>query len=209
MSAHLFFWRRAVPVAIGFLFMSSAAYSQSRLQYDFVDVSYGQAEADNPSGFGGDLDADLIGISGSFAIAEQVFIQGGYGQIDFDDIFGLSADADEITVGVGWHEPVGTNTDVIFDINYLYVDVEVCGAGLCISDDDSGYSANAGLRSLMSNDKLELAGSVGYADSGSGSGEVGVAGSARYHFNDSFSGAILAGFGEDVTSYGVSFRLAW
>ena len=186
------------------LFMSPVAHSQSRLQYDFVELSYGQADID--VGVFGDLDADLYGISGSFDISEQLFVQAGYGKLELDDI---AAEADEIFLGLGWHNPVSANTDVIFDVNYLYVDAEDCSLGVCFSDDESGYSLDIGLRSLMSNDKLELAGSIGYADVGSGDGEAAVSGSARYHFTNSFSGAIAAGFADDVTSYGINLRFAW
>ena len=205
MSTYTFFWRVTTLVVFGCLFMSSVAHSQSRLQYSFVDVEYGQAEVDVS---GADLDADIIGISGSVAITDQVFIQGGYANADFDDVFGISLEEDDFFLGVGWHTASSTNTDFIIDVNYLYADAEACFGGLCISDDDSGFGLNLGLRSLMANDKFELAGSVGYADIGASSDFV-VAGSARFHFSSAFSGAIGAAFSDDVTQYGVNLRFAW
>ena len=207
MSMYTFFWPVTTLVVFGCLFMSSVAHSQSRLQYSFVDVAYSQAEVDVGGGFG-DIDADIIGISVSVAITDQVFIQGGYANADFDDVLGISLESDDIFLGIGWHTATSTNTDFFIDVNYLYVDAEACLGGLCISDDDSGFGVNLGLRSLMGNDKFELAGSVGYADIGVSSDFVGAA-SARYHFTSAFSGAIGAAFSDDVTQYGVNLRFAW
>ena len=82
---------------------------------------YSQADIDDP-GFGvGDLDADLIGISGSVAITDELFIQAGYAKTDFDDVFGISLEADDIFLGIGWHRALTENTDFVFDANYLFV----------------------------------------------------------------------------------------
>ncbi len=207
MSTYKFFWRVTTVVVFGCMFMSPVAHSQSRLQYSFVDVAYSQADIDDP--FVGDFDADIIGISGSVAITDEIFIQGGYANTDFDDVLGISSEADDIFLGVGWHNALTANTDFVFDVNYLYVDVKACAAGFCISDDESGFALDLGVRSLMSNDKVELAGGVSYADVGADSGDFAVAGSARYHFTSAVSGAIGLAFGDDVTQYGVNLRFAW
>ncbi len=209
MSTYTYFWRVTTVVVFGCMFMGPVAHSQSRLQYSFVDVAYSQADVDDPIGGVGDLDADIIGISGSVAITDNLFIQAGYSKIDFDDVFGISLEADDIFLGVGWHNALTANTDIVFDVNYLYVDAEACAGGLCISDDDSGYGLDLGVRSLMGNDKVELEGGVGYADVGDGSGDFAVAGSARYHFTSAVSGAIGVAFSDDVTQYGVNLRFAW
>ncbi len=262
MSTYKFFWRVTTVVVFGCMFMSPVAHSQSRLQYSFVDVAYSQADVDDPGGGVGDLDADIISVSGSIAITDELFIQAGYDKTDVDDVFGISLEADDIFLGIGWHNALTENTDFVFDVNYLYVDAELCAVAaapppppppsaaayaqqayikasnpdvpstfgqrvalsgdtlvvgaptedsgvFCISDDDDGYGLDLGVRSLINNDKVELAGGVGYADIGDDSGDFVVAGSARYHFTNAMSGAIGAAFSDDVTQYGVNLRFAW
>ena len=162
MSTYTFLWRVTTLLVFGCLFLNPVAHSQSRLQYGFVDVAYQQAELDEPVPGGGDLDADVISISGSVPINELFFAQAGYASVDFDDVLGISSEQDDFFLGIGWHIPISTNSDFIVDANYFYAEAEACGAGLCISVDDSGYGLNLGVRSLISNDKIELAGIVGY-----------------------------------------------
>lgn len=212
MSTYTFFRRVTALVVFGCLFMSPVALSESRLQYNFVDVAYSQADVDDFVFMGGDLDADVIGISGSVAINERFFVQAGYANIDFDDIPALgitSLESDGVFLGIGWHTALSDNSDFVITADYLYVDAEVCGAGFCISDDENGFGVGLGVRALVGSDKIELAGGVAYVDVGPDSGDFSVAGSARYHFTSSVSGAIGVAFGDDVTQYGVNLRYAW
>lgn len=194
--------------ALFLLGMFTGAHAQSNLQYSFVEVAYGQSEVDIDVSGVGDVDADLLGVGASFGFGDNFFIQVAYEDADFDDVLGVDLEGEGYSLGFGAHVAASANVDWVFDLNYVYVEVEACGFGICIDEDDNGYSLGVGLRSLHASDKLELAARLGYVDV-SDSGDAVVGGSLRYHFNDSFSGSVGASASKDVTTYGVSVRVAW
>ena len=201
--------RIVASISLGLLLFSPLTYAQSRLQYSFVEVSYSQADIDEPVSGVGDLDADILGISVSVAINDQFFVQAGYANADFDDVAGITLEEDDVFAGVGWHTALNADTDFAITANYLYADAEACDFSMCISDDDSGFSVTAGIRSLISNDKVEFGIGLGYADIGDGSGDGSLSGSVRYHFTEAISAGLGIAFGNDATQYGIGLRFAW
>ena len=195
--------------ALFLLGMFTGAHAQSNLQYSFVEVAYGQSEVDIDVSGVSDVDADLIGVGASFGFGDNFFIQVAYEDADFDDVFGVDVEGEAYLLGFGAHVAASANVDWVFDLNYVYAEIEACGFGICIDEDDNGYSLGVGLRSLLASDKIELAARLGYLDVGDSSGDATVGASFRYHFNDSFSGSVGVSGSEDVTTYGVRLRVAW
>ena len=164
--------------------------------YNFVQAAYQRAEVDGQ--FGIDIDGDSFGLSGSFDVGQDFHVFGGYQQFDFD--FGI--DLDQYTLGLGWHPGISSNTDLVLALAYVNVEAEAPG----ISDDDDGYSASVGLRSMLS-DRFELAGNLVYTDIGAGDGDVSVAAQAWYSLTESFAIGAGAEADDDVIIYGAGFRV--
>ncbi len=176
----------------------------SRLQYNYVEGGYARAQIDVL----GDIDANLYGIGGSFAVADNVFVQGAYERTEFEKILGVDLSANTFQVGVGGHMPIADSTDLVLSAEYVYVDVQASGFGFSASDNESGFDARIGVRSLLADDAIELAGGATYIFIDS-DGEAGIDGSIRYHFTDQVSAAVGAAWAEDTIAGSISLRFAW
>jgi hypothetical protein len=181
----------------GLLILSSVVATADGLNYNFIQAAYQEVDIDLGGGF--DADGDGFGIGGSMAINDDWFIFADYSTFDFESVVDLSS----LTIGGGYHAAVSDKTDWFATLGYAKAEIDVQGVG---STDDSGYAISAGLRSMVS-EKFELYGSLGYADLGGGADGTSVAGGFWY----SLSGNMAVGFGvdfdDDVTAYGVGFRL--
>lgn len=81
-------------------------------------------------------------------------------------------DLDLLTLGAGYRLPLNSFTDAYFGLNYERAEVE--------NNEDSGYSLNAGVRSMVT-EQVELQGELGYYDIDDG--DVTVKVGANYYFS--------------------------
>jgi len=181
----------------GLLLLSSAVTMADGLNYNYIQAAYQEVNIDVGAGF--DVDGDGFAIGGSVEVNDDWFVFAGYSTFDFESV----VDLDSLTIGGGYHAPVSDKTDWFATLGYAQAEVSAPGLG---SEDDSGYAVSVGLRSMVS-EKFELFGSLEYADLGGGADGTSVAGGFWY----SLSGNMALGFGvdidDDVTAYGVGFRL--
>lgn len=182
-------------MSIAMLAMCAAPALADELSYNYIDLGYQAVEIDLGGGF--DVDGDGFAIGGSFEGGESWHIFAGYGSTNFD--FGV--DLNELAIGAGYHTPISDTVDFVGELAYVTVEVEV-PAGF--STDEDGIGASIGLRGMMS-DVVELSGSIDYVDLG-GDGETSFDANAWFNMSPAFALGINAGFGDDVTTYGVGVR---
>ncbi len=165
------------------------------LDYNYLEGGYQRIELDDDFF---DVDGDGFGIGGSFEVGDNAFVFGSYGTADFD--FGI--DFNELTAGVGYHVPVGTNTDFVASIAYVRAEAEASG----IDIDDNGIGASIGLRSMVT-DTVEVFGNINYVDLDDSGDDTSFSGGAWFNVTETFALGVSAGFGDDTTTYGASARL--
>lgn len=181
---------------VAFLLLTglSAGAAAEGLNYNFLEVGYGEVNIDSP-----DVDGDALGIGGSYAMTDEFHLFAAYSMADFD----FDVELTEFNVGVGFNTPIADNIDVVASLAYVYAEVDVPGFG---SEDDNGYGLGVGLRALVS-PQVELHGGVDYVDlSDSGSDTVLGAG-FRFNFNERFAAGLSGSWGDDVSSYTLTGRL--
>lgn len=122
--------------------ISSSAMAASP-DWRFVEGGYTNADI-------GRGDFDGIDVGGVYLLENNVYVTGEYKMLDDS-----GTDLDMTTVGLGYRMPLNATTDAYFGANFERIDVE--------SYDDNGYSVNAGVRSMVS-EQVELLGQIGYYD---------------------------------------------
>lgn len=167
------------------------------LSYNFVEIGYQKAEFDDDFG-GGSVDGDGYGISGSFEVGDSWFITASYGTLDFD--FGV--DLDQLSVGGGFYMNLSERVDFFAVVSYIRAEVSASGFG---SADEDGYGVAVGMRGLVT-DKVEVSGSISYADLGSGADGTAIGVEGLYSFTDNFALGLGIQTDDDITMYGVSGR---
>ena len=168
------------------------------LSYNFVEIGYQKAEFDYDFG-GSSVDGDGYGISGSFEVGDSWFITASYGTLDFD--FGV--DLDQLSVGGGFYMNLSERVDFFAVVSYIRAEVSASGFG---SADEDGYGVAVGMRGLVT-DKVEVSGSISYADLGSGADGTAIGVEGLYSFTDNFALGLGIQTDDDITMYGVNGRL--
>ena len=160
--------------------------------YNFIEFAFLDTEIDaGPV----DIDGDGFALSGSYAIADNMYVIAGYSDSDYD--FGL--DGTLLNLGVGFYTGLKEDLDFVADLSYL--DAEVAGSGGSVDED--GYSIRAGVRARI-NPSLELEGGLVLIDLTDS--DTGFRGTARYYFNDEFA---VFGSLQDIdneTSFNIGVR---
>lgn len=182
---------------IGVLMLGSTAALADGLSYSYIQASYQEVDID----FGGGInaDGDGFGVAGSVEIAESWFLFADYSSFDFESV----VDFTSLSAGAGWHTGISDQTDFFATFGYAEAEIDVQGFG---SVDDSGYGASIGVRSMVS-DSLELYGSLGYVDLGNGADGTAIGAGLWYSVSGNMAVGLGASFDDDVTAYGVGFRL--
>jgi hypothetical protein len=169
------------------------------ISYNFIEAEYQEIDID--SGFlgGFDIDGDGYGIGGSFELNENWFIGASYSKADFD--FGV--DLDQLMLGAGYHVPISDNADFYGMFSFVSAEASVDGFD---SIDEDGYAATIGLRGMIG-ERFELNGSLAYVDFGNGGDSTAFGAGALYNFGDAFAAGFSVGIDDDVTTYGIGFRV--
>ncbi|MDX2411405.1 MAG: outer membrane beta-barrel protein [Woeseiaceae bacterium] len=181
----------------GLLILSSAVAMADGLNYNYIQAAYQEVDIDLGGGF--DVDGDGFGIGGSAAINDDWFIFAGYSTFDFESVVDLSS----LTIGGGYRAAASDKTDWFATLGYAQAEVDVQGFS---SEDDGGYAVSVGLRSMVS-ENVELYGSLGYADLGGGADGTSIAAGFWYSLSGNVALGLGVDFDDDVTAYGVGFRL--
>lgn len=145
-----------------------------------------------------DADADGFGIGGAFELADSWHILASYQTADFD--FGI--DFDQLTIGGGYHTAITDTTEFVADLSYVRVEASAGGS----SADDDGLAGRIGLRSMLT-DQFELAGFITQTELDDSGGDTAIGGEAWYSFTPMFAAGANVSFSDDVTQYGLGFRV--
>lgn len=182
---------------MGILMLSGAAALADDLSYSRIQATYQEVDLD--AGGGVDVDGDGFGVGGSFAIGDSWYAFANYATADFDSVVDLTI----LTIGAGWHTAISEKTDFYAELGFADGEIDVSGFG---SEDDSGYSVEIGIRSMV-NENLELFGSVGQVDFDDFGDGTALGAGLWYTVSGNFALGLGADFEDDVTSYGLGARL--
>ena len=112
----------------------------------YIEGGYTKLDFDDNASF----EPDGLTVNGKYLLDRNWYLNGEYSFFEEG-----SFDFNMLTVGGGYRLPINATTDVYVSANLERVDGDV--------DDETGYSINAGVRSMLT-EQVELAGEVGYYD---------------------------------------------
>lgn len=189
-------------IAIGSMALLTSFQSfsaESSLSYTSVSAAYISAELDDDD-FGG------FGLSGSVALNETVFLLASYSTLESDDEFtdGFRVDEiefDEFSFGVGFHTPIGSNTDFVASVSRVEAEFDFAGDSV----DGDGFGVSGGVRSKVS-EIVELAAGVTYVDI-EDEDETGFSVSARVYAAPQVSFGFGIGTADDTDTFSFDLRL--
>jgi hypothetical protein len=177
--------------------MAQQQQAQSRpFSYTYAELAYDEADFD--LGFGGDLDGDVLTLSGSFEINEDWHAYASFANGDLDS----GIDVDTWAIGAGYRYPLRDDVDIYGRVLYLSSDVDVGPFGA----DDDGLGLQARIRYRVS-DEFEVEGGIQHVDVNDS--DTSLQAMARYHFNDSFSVGLQLTFAGDTDSFGINARYSF
>ena len=182
---------------IGALMLSGAAALAEGPSYSRIQATYQEVDLD--AGGGINADGDGFGLEGSVAIGVDWYLFADYETADLESVIDLTI----LTVGGGWHTTISPNTDFFAELGFADGEIDVSGFG---SEDDSGYSAKVGVRSMIS-EQLELYGSLGQVDFDDFGDGTNVSAGLWYTASGNLALGLGATFDDDITRYGVGVRL--
>ncbi|MDH5711793.1 MAG: porin family protein [Gammaproteobacteria bacterium] len=136
MKYHFFTSQGAFITLFGLL---SAHASASNFNYNYVEI--GSASSTNDS-LGVDIDYSAIGISGSYALNEDIALTATYTSGSYDDI---PIDTNESRFGLTAHHAINNKLDFLIGASYLQAELETSVGNA----DDTGYNLSAGLRQIV------------------------------------------------------------
>ena len=182
-------------LSFGALMLSSAVALAEGPSYSYIQASYQEIDVD----LGGNIDADGdgYGVAGSVAINESWFVFAGYSSFDLESV----VDLDQLQAGVGWHSPISDRTD--WFVTGSYIDYEASARGFGSVSED-GIGIGIGIRSMI-NPNFELYGQATYEDVGDG--DTTLEAGLWYTVTGNFALGAGLDVGDDITAYGVGFRL--
>lgn len=128
----------------------------------FVEGGYTKMDFDDNESF----EPDGFVLSSKYLLNSNIYFNGEYSSFEEG-----SFDFDMLTLGAGYRMPINATTDAYFGANFERIDND--------SADENGYSINAGLRSMVT-EQVELMGEVGYYDVDDGDATLKVG--ANYYF---------------------------
>lgn len=120
--------------------MAPSLVSANELKYNFVEAGYARADWGGESG-------DGFFAKGSAAFGDQFYGHLSYREATNDE-FGFDITLDETVLGVGFRHAMGVNVDLVSELSYVNVGVDVDLAGFGTENSD-GFRAAIGVRGLM------------------------------------------------------------
>ncbi|MFQ3248949.1 porin family protein [Glaciecola sp.] len=154
----------------------------------------------------GALDPYGFGLSASYLLSDNIFIDGSYNRLQ-DDVADIDWDLTQFDLNIGYRFGVTNTTDVYASIGYLSLDVEVDSRFGSGGGNDDGQSFKVGTRSRLT-DQFEIdifAAHESYSDFSDN--QFGLSG--HYYLNDNFAiGAAIKTNGDDEQT-SLSIRYAF
>lgn len=190
-------YNKTIPVMFAVALLASTFSSQAYdFSYNYIQGSYASSTDDS---LGVDIDANTIGLFGSFEVSDYVAITAGFAGTDYDDI---NVDATELQIGATLHTSLGQMTDGFFNLSFIHVDID---SPLPFADgDDSGFGFVAGLRHAV-NEVFELEAAFTHVDVFNDTTQIGFG--ARFYMSQAASIGIRYDTGDDVDTLSGNIRI--
>lgn len=225
---------------MGLMFVPGSVFAAEGLSYTYIEGNYIIQDVDlveDDSTFDDFVedtdDGGGLGIHGSVAITDYLFLFGKYSSTeadftftdDTDTTYPQDQDVKILNLGLGWHTPIGERTDVVVRGAYMDLDYgefslgqdendgidtsnELEDAVRDLNDDTSdGYLMDVGLR-MQSTYWLEVGGGVRYTDLDMGE-NVSVFGSLLFEITQNMGIKLEADVGDTLATYDVGFRYSF
>lgn len=176
------------------ILLALTANASAEFDYNFFEFTYADIEFDDIN-----VDGDALGIGGSYELNEDIYVFGAYQDADLD----FSVDVTSFGIGVGYHTPLSGVVDLVANVSYQWVEVDVPGFG---DEDEDGFGLGVGVR-FAATSEVELNAGIGYVDLGDGGDDTTLSVGALYNFTDAFTAGIGGNFGDDVSSIALIGRL--
>ncbi|MDP1932175.1 MAG: hypothetical protein Q8L60_12035 [Gammaproteobacteria bacterium] len=214
-------------VLAGVLLVPAGAMAQEGLSYTWLELDYVNLDIDRV-GDGGNIADDFdngggFGVQGSLAISDNFFLFANYSDtkadVNFINDAGLfvpaKTDIKKIDLGLGFHTPIATNTDLVFTGAYTDSDRDRFRFGATgdkslddLNDDGSdGFFVDAALRSQLT---PWLEGSLGarYTDIESVDG-VSVIGNLLFELTPALSLNLGVDAGDELSTWVAGVRFSF
>lgn len=166
----------------------------SRFSYSYVQL---QANTDNTPKHG-----NTFGIGGSYNVIPHVNLLATYTTTDLNN---SNKNINLFSIGVGYHIPIGLNTDVTTNIRYIDEEEARTSGDVTTSVSDSGASAGVGIRHLFSQ-FLEGNANLNFTHVHDSNAKTTLG--LRYHYSNQLSGEVNYTIDDD-DNVGASVRLSF
>jgi len=214
-------------LGFGIASLSFAANAADDLSYTYLELDYINLNIDEVGDSGSVLD-DLDngggwGVRGSIALAPSWFAFGQYSVTDsdasfFDDLnqyFNSDTDINRLDLGVGYHSPINSKTDLVIRGAYTDIDTDGFNFGGSASnsiedlgkDSSDGFFLDAGVRSQLM-DKVEGSLGVRYTDLQQFD-NISVIGNLMYEFSPSMGLNFGMEAGDNISHFLIGLRYSF
>jgi opacity protein-like surface antigen len=164
----------------GVLAVSVSTANANNFNYNYVELEVADAIDD--------ADPTLT-LAGSYDVSSNVNLIADYSRTTLDSSGSTDLDFVKYSVGVGYHSPINSSTDMTANVKYIGTEIEVTNGFRSASlGDGSGFGIGLGLRHKVS-DNFEANAAVDYMDVEDGTDTAFSAG-GRYYFNQAVSAGI-------------------
>ncbi len=183
--------------SLGILLLAASTPAMADISYSYIDVSVMRIDIDDVFFVGGDVEGEIIGIEGSFEVAEDWFLRAAFAQGNLD--FGFDLDSAEL--GVGYKLDITERSDVFATVSYFRSETSSAfGSG-----EADGLGISAGFRAMLG-DRFELNGALSHVDFDDGGDNLFVSAGGLYSFTEQFALGFDIERDPDAVSYGIVGR---
>ena len=129
---------------------SISTHAEEAPEWNYVEGSIEMLSLDGA----GSLDPLGFGLSGSYLVTDNIFVDGSYNRLS-DDAGGVDWDLTTLDLNIGYRYGVTKSTDVYASLGYLSFDVDTRSRFGSGGGNDDGYAVKIGTRSRLT-DQFEV-----------------------------------------------------
>lgn len=180
-------------------------HTETGPKWDLVEAGYVEADFD-------DDDTSPSGFSAAFSksLGTGFYLTGRYRDVSEDIRIGsdsVEVEVSQISAGAGYSLHVTDTTDVYGQVTYENLEVGASAFGQSESEDENGFGAEIGVRSMVT-ESFELGAKIGYLDI-SDESDTTFGASAYYYVTDAVAVGATYEMWDDVDFMGLNLRYAF